>query len=242
MPFQPRRGKQPPSLVFQAGEAKIYLGGITSRNQAEQLQRAGVTLVVTCFKQSMQARGGVLPANSYTVKWLIAQPQRASQMRSVVRAVLANVRNNESVFVHCAAGKHRAATATAFFMEVITQQSFDWGARVVSRLRYTEIDYLLSQDDQLRPFLERSLQNLAARPKVAPRLQGVTLNWVACSRGSRSKNYWRASIQCLCGPAPVPADLLASDLAEALASGRRDCKTCLGCLPASLRCLSEGFR
>ena len=105
-----------------------------------------VELVVTCFQEHPEKKGGAVPLGAYVYQFGIAGKKRNASWEGLRKLILPALENGESIYVHCMAGVHRAPVAAALILAAVRQLPFDRMMQHIQKLRAVEPHKMIKGD------------------------------------------------------------------------------------------------
>eukprot|EP00438_Fugacium_kawagutii_P035920 Skav227993 [mRNA] locus=scaffold390:165629:172005:- [translate_table: standard] len=164
---------EPPTVVWRGGPEGPFLiiGGILTSAQAEELQAEeletkNVGLVINCL--GPKDPRGVRPAAACETRFPVGRQERGKHWPLVRRQVGQALAAQESIFVHCAAGVHRASVATGAILACIQETAPDEALAAIGRVRSVEPEKALRDTGMRRWLYEEA--DLSPLPGLAVQL------------------------------------------------------------------------
>ena len=120
-------------------DAFIILGGIPTAEDCRFLQEHDVKLIVSCFQDCCTDRGGVIPRGAVQTKFnFTAQRFRDRHWDALKVIIKPTLAQGHGIYVHCAAGCHRAPVAAAMILACFQGKCFDDAINHIQKLRNIE--------------------------------------------------------------------------------------------------------
>ena len=141
---------EPPTVIYRhipGLEAPcVILGGLPVQSDMGLLRDLKVELVVTCFQEHPEKKGGTVPTGAYVYQFGIAGKKRNASWEGLRKLILPALENGESIYVHCMAGVHRAPVAAALILAAVRQLPFDRMMQHIQKLRAVEPHKMIKGD------------------------------------------------------------------------------------------------
>ena len=235
---------EPPTVIWRRGPAgpHLILGGILTAEQAEELETMSVGLVINCL--APRDTRGVMPAAAVNQRFPVGRQERGKHWSTIRRQVGQALAAQESVYVHCAAGVHRAPIGAGAILSCIEQVEPEEALTRIARVRSVEPEKAL-KDTAMRRWLFEEAE-LTPLPGLVVKLP---VQFVA---SQRAKSLFHVVPEGMSEDEPVPACRwrrsaatarsfaggrdkvhLANSVHEAAAYGLSFCTQCAWMLPPS---------
>ena len=141
---------EPPTVIYRhvpGLEAPcVILGGLPVQSDMGLLRNLKVELVVTCFQEHPEKKGGAVPIGAYVYQFGLAGKKRNASWEGLRKLILPALENGESIYVHCMAGVHRAPVAAALILAAVRQLPFDRMMQHIQKLRAVEPHKMIKGD------------------------------------------------------------------------------------------------
>lgn len=131
---------EPPTVIYRkAAAGAILLGGIPTERDRLLLIEHDVKLIVSCFQDLCTERGGCIPRGAFQIKFnFTASRFRDKHWDALKLLIKPTLAQGHGIYVHCAAGCHRAPVAAAILLACLQGKSFDDAITHIQRLRNIE--------------------------------------------------------------------------------------------------------
>ena len=141
---------EPPTVIYRHvvgyDAPCIILGGLPVQSDMQFLRDKQVQLVVTCFQEHPEKKGGAVPIGAYVYQFGIAGKKRNASWEALRKLILPALENGESIYVHCMAGVHRAPVAAALILAAVRQLPVDRMLQHIQKLRAIEPHKMIQGD------------------------------------------------------------------------------------------------
>ncbi len=104
----------------------ILVGGLLDDAARRALEEHAVKLIVSCFQDLCTDRGGVIHRGAFQIEFNYkARKFREKHWEALKVLIKPTFAQGHGLYVHCAAGCHRAPVAAAFMRSFLQGATFD---------------------------------------------------------------------------------------------------------------------
>ena len=142
-PGNPRA--RPTPIFFPKAPSRIpalILGPLPTRELWPFFQEYKVKSVITCFEQPLYSKGGAVPQDTLVTQFPITnfswmEQELKSTWNEIVKMLNVTFEADESIYVHCMAGRHRAPLPAGALLGLLTGENFDSALASIRRCSET---------------------------------------------------------------------------------------------------------
>ena len=205
--------------------------------------------MITCFEQPLYSKGGAVPQDTLVTQFPITnfswmEQELKSTWNEIVKMLNVTFEADESIYVHCMAGRHRAPLPAGALLGLLTGENFDSALASIRQVRDIQPEKMFR--DRRNAQMIGWLRQACNRGRIVPPAVHLAVEFCRSDTSNSVRHVrapgaegaplqpsckWRQASQ-HAKSAFAAQVIVMSDIEAALEQGRKWCQQCVSNLPA----------